>query len=134
MAGGLANMNRMINRLLGITAAATMSAYAQTPADPTRPPAGFESAPAGSAVPAQPAPAKAGLQTIIRRANGKPAAVINGRVVELGGRIGDARLVNVNEDSVVLQTPAGRETLRLTPGIEKQPANTQRRGRKEAKP
>lgn len=132
MAGGLANMNRTIKPLLGITVAVAMSAYAQTSADPTRPPAGFESGATSSAVPAP--PANAGLQTIVRRTNGRPAAIINGRLVELGGRIGDARLVKVGEDSVVLQTPAGRETLRLTPGIEKQPANTQRRGRKEAKP
>lgn len=126
-------MNRTINALLGMTVAATMPALAQTPADPTRPPAGFWAT--GTASPTVTVqPANAGLQTIVRRADGKLAAIINGRLVELGGRIGDARLVKVGESSVVLQSPAGKETLHLTPGIEKQPARPKRRGRKEPKP
>lgn len=103
----------LIGALLGTVSSA--SAWAQGLPDPTRP---------GSAVD-QPATMTSGeatgtgLQTIIRRIGAKPAAVINGEYVQLGGRIGDARLVKVSEDSVVLQTPTGREELKLLPSVEK---------------
>jgi MSHA biogenesis protein MshK len=123
MAGGLENMNVPIKLAMGCVALmVSMSVCAQALGDPTRPPAGFGATPANGVAPAP--PAKASLQTIIRRANAQPAAVIDGQFVALGGRIGDARLVRVGEDSVDLLTTTGRETLQLTPGIGKQPVAT----------
>ncbi len=85
-------------------------------ADPTRPPSvAAEAAPAD----AEAAPAPAGLQTIVLRGGRKSVAVINGVPVELGGKVGDATLVKLSESEAVLQGPAGRQVLRLTPGIEK---------------
>lgn len=85
--------------------------------DPTRPAVGLSDGSPGAATPGQPA---SGLQAIVRRANGAPAAaVINGELVNLGGRSGDATLVTIGEDSVVLRGMSGDETLRLTPGIGK---------------
>lgn len=85
-------------------------------ADPTRPAIDTGStAPEGMAA----ASASTGLQSIIQRQSGKPAALINGVVVELGGKVGEARLVKIGEDFVVLRGAMGNETLRLTPGIEK---------------
>ncbi|MBU1236894.1 MAG: MSHA biogenesis protein MshK [Gammaproteobacteria bacterium] len=86
--------------------------------DPTRPPdfVGAESAAA--------TPAPSGLQSIIRRPHGKSAAVINGVYVELGGRIGDATLDRIGEDSVQLRSAGGRETMYLTPGVGKKIAPT----------
>lgn len=63
--------------------------------------------------------AASGLQSIIRRQAGKPAALINGTLVELGGKVGEARLIRIGENFVVLRGPQGVETLYLTPGIEK---------------
>jgi len=83
--------------------------------DPTRPPAIVEASPTAAA------PASSGLQSIIRRQGAKPAAVINGIYVELGGHVGEAWLERVGEDSVDLRSAAGRETLQLTPGIGKRP-------------
>ncbi|MDP3031348.1 MAG: hypothetical protein Q8N33_04645, partial [Rhodocyclaceae bacterium] len=60
-----------------------------------------------------------GLQSVILRKGGKPAALINGSVVELGGKVGEARLIRINEDKVVLRGPQGDETLRLIPAAEK---------------
>ena len=98
---------------------AVSSAFAQGLADPTRP----ATAGGGTATGADAGPGTAnGLQTIIRRQGRKPAAVINGEYVVLGGRVGDARLVKVGEDSVVLQGPAGKEEMKLLPGIEKKAA------------
>jgi hypothetical protein len=100
-----------------------LPARGQAVGDPTRPAAGFDTAtPSGVAAPAR--PAKATLQSIIRRAQDRPAAIIDGELVVLGGHIGDARLVRVGEDSVDLATATGRETLQLTPGIGKRPTAT----------
>lgn len=85
-------------------------------ADPTRPPAAL-TAPAPDAPAAE--AAAAGLQSVIMRKNGKPAALINGEVVELGDKLGEAKLVKITEDAVVLRGPQGEETLRLTPAAEK---------------
>lgn len=92
-------------------------AHAQL-SDPTKPPAAI-AAPAGPSA-GTPAPVSAGLQSIIRRQGGKPAALINGEVVELGGMVGEAKLVKVGEDHVVLKGADGEETLRLIPAAEKQ--------------
>ena len=87
-------------------------AHAQGLPDPTRPPALVEGE-------ATATPASSGLQSIIHRKGGKSAAVINGRYVELGGKVGDATLTRINEDSVELRSASGRETMYLTPGIGK---------------
>lgn len=100
---------------LALVAAVTV-ARAQGLNDPTRPPAALEN----PATAAGDAPAAAtGLQTTIRSSCGKPGAIINGEYVLLGGRVGDARLVRISEDSVTLKGPAGRETLKLIQGVEK---------------
>lgn len=93
----------------------TAIAHAQL-TDPTRPP--LQAAPQADATADAPL-AGSGLQSIILRKTGRPAALINGEVVELGGKVGEARLVKVDEDSVVLLGPEGRETLRLIPAAEK---------------
>ena len=107
-------------RLACLLLGTVSSAFAQGLADPTRP-ATAAAGPAAEAEAGQGAAAN-GLQTIIRRAGAKPAAVINGEYVVLGGRVGDAKLVKVGEDSVVLQGPTGKEEMRLLPGIEKKVA------------
>ncbi len=85
--------------------------------DPTRPPADVAPAPLAGEVAAQ---TGGGLQSVILHKDRRPAALINGQVVELGGMLGDTRLVLVEEDAVVLLGPQGRETLRLMPAVEKQ--------------
>lgn len=108
------NMKRLAVLLLGSLAAALADlAMAQGLPDPTRPPAIVEAAPTATAA------TPSGLQSIIRRANGKAAAVINGIYVEQGGKVGDATLTRINEDSVELRSASGRETMYLTPGIGK---------------
>jgi MSHA biogenesis protein MshK len=98
-------------------------ASAQGLPDPTRPPViVLDAASAGTTQPTVPAPS--GLQSIVRRQGGKSAAVINGSYVELGGKVGDATLERVGEDSVDLRSATGRETLYLTPGVGKKVAPT----------
>jgi MSHA biogenesis protein MshK len=57
-----------------------------------------------------------GLQSIIISPNYR-AAIINGETVNLGGKIGDSRLVEVRESSVVLQNAQGRRVLELFPKV-----------------
>ena len=69
----------------------------------------------------------AGLQTVILRKGNKPVAIINGMTVELGGKVGESRLVKLSESEAVLQGPNGREVLRLIPAAEKtKPGNNER--------
>lgn len=94
--------------------------WAQGLPDPTRPPPAFESGAAAPAAGAATPPTAPRLQSIIRRQGARSAVVINGVYVELGGKVGEATLDRVGEDSVDLRSTAGRETLYLTPGIGKQ--------------
>lgn len=106
----------MARRLILASSLCCVCAMAQAQgADPTRPPFEPNAALAGATAPE----AASGLQSIIRRKAGKPAALINGALIELGGKVGEARLIRIGEDFVVLRGPQGVETLYLTPGIEK---------------
>lgn len=122
MAGGMTVPRKNLKRLFGAACAvlAVPCGYARAEAlpDPTRPPAALEAPVAPSA--ATTPPAGVGLQTIIRRAGRKPAAVINGEYVELGAKVGEAKLVQIGDDSVILQGPAGKEVLKLTPNVGKE--------------
>lgn len=88
---------------------------AQVLTDPTQPPAAL----------AVEAPAVAGvmsptqqLQSVIISPKRK-AAIINGVLVELGGKYGDAVLTKVAEDEVVLSSNGSHEVLKLYPAVEK---------------
>ncbi len=111
-------MARCLMRFAFLPLLIALSCVAQAQnADPTRP-AIDTSAGADPSLDASIA-ASSGLQSVILRKNGKPAALINGLVVELGGKVGEARLIKVSEDHVVLRGPLGDETLRLMPTAEK---------------
>lgn len=86
-------------------------------ADPTRPPAQMMVPEIGGAA----APVESGMQTVIVRRKGKSGAVINGQYVEIGGKLGDKRVIKISESEVVLKGEAGREVIRLVPTIEKTP-------------
>lgn len=118
-----ANADTAVAVVCGLALLAAMTvAQAQGLADPTRPPPSIEKPPAADAkAPGEAAPPP-GLQTVILRAGAKPAAIVNGEYVALGGKVGEARVVAIAEDSVTLKSATGKETLKLTPGIEKQPA------------
>ncbi len=59
---------------------------------------------------------KEGLQSIIVSPQ-RRAAVIDGVTVALGEKIGDATLVEVRGNSVVLQGPQGKRVMELFPGV-----------------
>ena len=115
----------------GVVLAAAMlfipvAALPQAITDPTRPPAELAvKAPAieGAASPVHQ------LQSVIISPK-RRAAIINGVVVELGGKYGDAVLAKVSEDEVVLKSDTSREVLKLYPAVDKTKAGKRARGKR----
>ena len=84
--------------------------------DPTRP--GWQPASAESTS-NKPAPQ---LLTAIVIGPGGRRALIGERYLQVGDRVGDARLVRIDFDFVVLQSAAGERIVRLTPVLESRSA------------
>jgi MSHA biogenesis protein MshK len=78
--------------------------------DPTKPPAEL-SAPSGAIT-----PEGNDLQSVIISPT-RRAAIIGGQTIELGGKAGDVRLIEVGENGVVLQGEKGRQVLTLFPNV-----------------
>ncbi len=87
--------------------------------DPTRPPAGVMSA-SGTASPEASEASGPELQSVILPVGAKPRALINGEWLELGQRSGDFKIVKIAADRVELKGAQGRQTLKLTPDVDKQ--------------
>jgi len=109
-----------IRRAIWALVLAPTIALAQVTNDPTRPPAG--SADAG--------PEAAGdtgggvmLQSVLISPTHK-AAIISGVMVKLGEKYGDAVLVRVAENEVVLKSGGTQQVLKLYPGVEKREITT----------
>jgi MSHA biogenesis protein MshK len=99
--------------LLIVLAGATGSALAQAQieTDPTRPPAVV-----AAEVPQGAAPANQ-LQSVVISPT-RRAAIINGQVVELGKKYGDAVLTKVAENEVVLKSGDSQQVLKLHPSVD----------------
>jgi MSHA biogenesis protein MshK len=82
-------------------------------ADPTRPPSGFAVAEPDAALAVGPV-----LQSVMISPRGR-SAIISGEVVRVGQKFGDAVLVRVAENEVVLKGDSGEQVLRMYPGVEK---------------
>jgi hypothetical protein len=92
--------------------ATTALGQEQIETDPTRPPVEIAvEAPAGPV-------AASRLQSVMISPT-RRSAIINGVVVELGGKYGDAVLTRVAEDEVVLGSGASRRVLKLYPAVQK---------------
>lgn len=105
-------------RLIALALLVSVStAFAQS-ADPTRPPANWVMPPDGAALSGDGGSLR--LQSVLMRPGGKPVAVIGGKTVVLGGKVGEATLVRLNEHEAVLQGADGMTHLYLTPDVQKQ--------------
>lgn len=88
--------------------------------DPTRPPEAYISTKPTT----EPAQSVSRLQFIKYNKAGTAkqergsAAMIDGELYKQGDMIGDAQLVRINVDSVILSGPAGQEELKLNPEID----------------
>jgi len=83
--------------------------------DPTRPPREILGGGASAAEPVgNPSPAQVVIVSKDRR-----QATINGKTVVLGGRYGNATLVRVSDEELVLQRPEGTETIKLYSSVQR---------------
>lgn len=112
-------------------AAASAGSHAQALQDPMRPPA-FAASPGAAAAPAPPGMV---LQSTLL-SNGRRIAMIDGKPMQVGDRIGDARIVAIGPASVTLREGKTTRVLELyrdvqitQPKAEKAPAS--RKGLRE---
>ena len=110
-----------------------VAASPQVVNDPTRPPDGFAAGDPGAA-----GDAGGGLvlQSVMISPSRK-AAIINGEMVRLGEKYGDAVLIKVTENEVVLKSGNATQVLKMYPGVENKiiaPASTKRPPRRGADP
>lgn len=101
----------MAERLIALAASSLVlgAALAQPLADPTRPPNEGRTASTQS----EPAPATR-LQSVLI-SSARSIAVIDGRAVRLGERVGDATVVAIEPGEVILRRGAAHERLTLVP-------------------
>jgi MSHA biogenesis protein MshK len=93
--------------------------HAQGLPDPTRPPAMSESAGEQDASAASSGPV---LQSVLISPS-RRIATINGQVLKLGDKFGEARVTKITENEVVLRNGQEMQTLKLFPQVEKQTAS-----------
>lgn len=99
--------------------------------DPTKPAAAFSS-PVDVAS-GQGAAVSRLSSVMLPQRGGRANAVIDGQLLRVGEKLGEATLVRVTESSATLDGPAGRETLYLTPDVTKTPVVSRTVGRASAK-
>lgn len=98
--------------------AAGVAARGAALTDPTRPPGAGASAAGGQA--------GSRLQSVLI-SPGRRVAVIDGKNVVVGDKVGDATVVRISESEVVLRRAQGRETLKLFPAVDKTMPRRRRR-------
>jgi len=96
-----------------LAAAASATVWAQALNDPMRPPAAYAEGGSGGGEAGGPV-----LQSVMISPMLK-AAIINGEMVKLGGKFGNAKLVKVSESEVVLKSGEETQVLQMYPGVEK---------------
>jgi MSHA biogenesis protein MshK len=82
--------------------------------DPTRPPREI----LGGAGTFEPAVSSSPAQVVIISKD-RRQATINGRTVSLGGRYGNATLVRISDEEIVLQRPEATETIKLYSSVQR---------------
>ncbi len=90
---------------------------AQIMNDPMRPPDAVYVVPGDSSGNAAMAPRLQSVMISLR----ERSAIIGGERVTLGGKYGDARVIKITENEVLLRSAGGIETLKMFPEISMQP-------------
>ena len=109
-----ARMSVQATSLILALCAFTAEACAQDLRDPTRPPASL-----AVALDAAPEPNLGPRLQSVLIAPGRRVAIVSGQTVEVGGEVGEARVVSISEGQVVLRNGKDLQTLRLFPEVEK---------------
>lgn len=110
--------------LLGAHCAA-QAAPAGLSVDPTRPPSPAAGVPGGEGS------AQSRILQSVLIAPGRSVAVIDGEMVRVGSRLGDAEVVKIDESGVVLRSGGRTETLRLLPDAKRVGSRAARRDKNE---
>lgn len=105
--------------LLAVFAGVAQCASAQALVDPTRPP---NVVPGGEGAESEP---RTELQSVLI-SRSRRVAIINGEMVALGGKVGDAKVTKISETEVELTYPDRKEVLKLLGGIARKPVRTSR--------
>jgi MSHA biogenesis protein MshK len=92
--------------------------------DPTRPPAAQRRASTGATAGGARASGAPVLQAVLTGVGRPSSAIIDGRLLQVGDRVGDLRVTRVSDGSAALTGPRGITTLALTPDAEKRVAGT----------
>ena len=118
--------------VVGLSLLAAVSAHAgPAPADPTRP-AGFTRTvptPAVRGVGAvdaatAPAPVRPMLQSLQVPVRGESSALVDGRVVRVGDRLGETVVVTIDTQGILLRGPRYEQRIALVPGGGKTPSTS----------
>lgn len=99
--------------LMACLLALSSGVVAQTLNDPTRPPQQGAKVERDAVIGDGPV-----LQSVLI-APGRSEAIISGRTVRVGDRVGEAKVVKIAESEVVLRTGKDLQILKLFPGMEK---------------
>ena len=106
---------RMAQALIGLMSlSVAMPSVAQALADPTRPPNTMETSAAESGA----GTSGPVLKSILLSSN-RRLAVIDGRTVNVGDRVGNARVIAIDTDSVKLRGSEGVTSLKLLPEVKR---------------
>ena len=97
-----------------LMATQAMNAGAQTLPDPTRPPAALQKDERDTEI----TPAAPQLQSILISPK-RRVATINGQIVHVGDKVGEAQVVKITENEVVLRNGKETRTLKLLPQVQK---------------
>jgi MSHA biogenesis protein MshK len=120
-----------LTAILAVMAALTAPrVLAQGLSDPTRPPREILG---GSADAYEPSGGSSPAQVVIISKD-RRQATINGRTVNLGARYGDATVVRITDEEIVLQRPEATETIKLYSSVQRKkhwPAAQAETGREE---
>jgi MSHA biogenesis protein MshK len=120
-----AHLNR---NLLPVVLLAALPAYAQGLSDPTRPPREI----LGDTGEVSDAMAGASPAQVVVISSDRRQATINGRTVSVGGRYGDATLVRISDEEIVLQRAGSTEIIRLYSSVKRTMRVSPDRGLKDA--
>jgi MSHA biogenesis protein MshK len=115
-------MAEYLNRalMIGLLSCCIM-AQAENLPDPTRPPTGLGAYPNG-APDAGPV-----LQSVLISAT-RRIAIISGKTVKIGDKYGDAQVLSITPNEVVLRSGKDKQTLKLYPSLYKPASNSRAEG------
>lgn len=110
---------------MALAAASALAQGGEVMTDPMRPPGAGES---GATPPASKPSSSAGVK-IILTSSGRKLALIDGKVVLMGGEARDGTLVGLSDSTAVLSRDGRRNVLLMHPDVKKNPPSANHRKR-----